>query len=77
MISKIHPRMHPIALLHKIFSEEHTLESSNNKIEQCYSHRTTKQGCITIPSHYLKIIPHVRTWIFTLDNSFRHPPPPR
>ena len=59
MISKIHPRMHPIALLHKIFSEEHTLESTSNKIEQCYTHVTTKQGCITIPPHYLKIIPHV------------------
>ena len=51
--------MHPIALLHKLFSEGHTLESSSNKIEQCYTHRTTKQGCITIPPHYLKIIPHV------------------
>ena len=52
--------MHPIALLHKIFSEEHNLESSSNEIEQCYTHRTTKQaGCITIPPHYLKIIPHV------------------
>ena len=59
MISKIHSRMHPIALLHEIFSEEHTLESSSNKIEQCYSHRTTKQGCITTPPHYLKIILHV------------------
>ena len=59
MISKRHPRMHPIALLHKIFSEEHTLESSSNKIEQCYTHRKTKQGCVTIPPHYLKIIPHV------------------
>ena len=30
--------MHPIALLHKIFSEEHTLESYSNEIEQCYNH---------------------------------------
>ena len=53
--------MHPIALLHKIFSEEHTLESYSNEIEQCYTtHRTTKQaGCITIPPLYLKIPPHV------------------
>ena len=62
-MSKIHSRMHPIALLHKIFSEEHTLESSSNEIEQCYTpftHRMTRQaGCITIPPHYLKIIPPV------------------
>ena len=36
--------MHPIAPLHKIFSEDHNLESSTNEIEQCYTHRTTKQA---------------------------------
>ena len=35
---KIHSRMHPIALLHKIFWEEHTLESSSNEIEQRYTY---------------------------------------
>ena len=30
--------MHPIALLYKIFWEEHTLESSSNEIEQRYTY---------------------------------------
>ena len=34
MYIKIHSRMHPIELLKKKFSEEHTLESSSNEIEQ-------------------------------------------
>ena len=33
--------MHPIALFHKIFPEEHTLESSSNEIKHRYTHRTT------------------------------------
>ena len=46
MISKIHSRsrMHPIVLFHKIFEEEHTLESSSNKIEQCYTYGTARQS---------------------------------
>ena len=39
----------------KTFSEEHTLKSPSNKIEQRYTHRTTMQAeCITIPFHYFK-----------------------
>ena len=34
--------MHPIALLDKIFSEEHTFESSSNEIEQRYTHARRK-----------------------------------
>ena len=49
---KIHSRMHPIDLLKKKFSKEHTLESSSNEIEQrCIRtvRTTTQAGCITIP----------------------------
>ena len=44
--------MHPIELLKKNFSEEHTLESSSNEIEQrCIRtvRTATQAGCITIP----------------------------
>ena len=49
---KIHSRMHPIELFKKKLSEEHTLESSSNEIEQrCIRtvRTTTQAGCITIP----------------------------
>ena len=55
--------MHPNCPMHysiKNFSEEHAFESPSNEIEQRYTHRTpTQAGCITIPPHYLKIIPFV------------------
>ena len=44
--------MHQIELFKKKFSEEHTLESSGNEIEQrCIRtvRVTTQAGCITIP----------------------------
>ena len=66
----------------KIFLEKHTLESSSNKIEQGYTHRTistTQARCITIPPHYLKnytpLFEH-RFLPLKNDHSFRHPPPP-
>ena len=45
--------MHPIELFIKKFSEELTLETSINKIEQrIRTVRSTTQGeCITIPLH--------------------------
>ena len=49
---KIHSRMPPIELFKKKFSEEHTLESSSNEIEQrCIRtvRTTTQAGCIAIP----------------------------
>ena len=70
MISKIPSRMHPIALLHKIFSEEHTLESSSNKIEQCYTHRTTSKDVLQFLPIISKLSP-----MFEHNNSYRHPPP--
>ena len=77
MISKIHSRMHPIALLHKIFLEEHTLKSSSNKIEQCYTHARQTKGVLQFLPIISKLSPMFEHGFFTLDNSFRHPPPPR
>ena len=54
--------MHPIELFLKNFLKRaYNLESSSNKTEQQYTHRTIKQtGCITKPPHDLKnLYPHV------------------
>ena len=73
--------MHPIALLHKIFSEEHTLESSSNKIEQCYTHRTTKQGHLLYEVQFLpnisKLSPMFEHGFPPLIIHSGTPPPPR
>ena len=55
--SKIHSRMHPIELFLKNFSEEHTLESSGNEIEQCCICTVPSDnasGMYYNTSHYLK-----------------------
>ena len=72
--------MHPIALLHKIFLEEHTLESYSNEIEQCYTtHR------ITIKRDVLQFLPIISKLPPMFEHGFvplimylcnMHPPPP-
>ena len=60
--------MHPIALFHKIFPEEQTLESSSNEIEHLYTHRKTydsKRDLLQFSPHYFKSIPclgHFYDW---------------
>ena len=54
IISKYTLECTQLNYLLKIFLEEHTLESSINKIEQRYTHSirsTMQRGCITIPPH--------------------------
>ena len=67
--------MHPIELFLKNFSEEHTLESSGNKIEQRCIHTvrtTTQAGLQYVPlSKKLPPPPHC------LNIDLYPPPPPR
>ena len=68
-------KIHPIALFHEIFSEEHTLESFSIEIEHHYMHaRHGKRDLLQLSPHYFKIIP-CSNMDFTLDNSFNLPPP--
>ena len=52
---KIHSRMHPIALFHEIFPEEHTLESFSNEIEH-HNHYTPHDIASAIYYNFLPII---------------------
>ena len=54
--------MHPIELFKKKFSEEHTLESSSNEIEQCCirtSKRQRKRDVLQYPPLSQKLPPTV------------------
>ena len=70
--------MHPIASLHKIFSEEHTLESSSNKIEQCYTHARQSKDVLQFLPIISKLSPMFEHGFLPLIiHSGTPPPPPR